>query len=303
MAKSLSFGLPSAIVWLLSSVTPSDAAPLASGAVSTGLTIKVIYDPSVANAPSGFTAVIGQVVDYFETHFSNPVTITINVGYGKIGGSAFPADALGASEAVIESVPYKTLVSSLQAAATPGASTLPAIDPTGGTYWVPAAEARALGLDTTDPDLDGNVGFSNAPGLFDFDNSDGVTPGSYDFFGVVAHEFTEIMGRMLFVGENVNETPNGYGVLDLFHFSSAGNRIFTEKPGYFSVDNGATSINSFNTVPGGDAGDWAGNTPDAFNAVGTRGILEPISDGDLTEMNALGWTVAAPPPPPPSPKP
>jgi hypothetical protein len=104
---------------------------------------------------------------------------------------------------------------------------------------------------------------------------------------------------MLFIGENVGGSPNSYDVLDLFHFSGAGKRIFTEAPGYFSVDNGVTNINSFNTVPGGDAGDWAGTTLDAFNAVGTKGVLEPISVGDLMEMNALGWVVAAPPPPPP----
>jgi hypothetical protein len=300
MRKSLSFDLASAIALLLSSLAPGNAeealapAQPADQVGSAGLTIDVIFDPSVANAPSGFTAVIEQVVNDFETHFTNPITITINVGYGKIGGSALPAGALGASAAVIESVPYTTLVSSLQDAETPGASTLPATDPVGGTYWVPAAEARALGLDTTEPDVDGFVGFSDAPGLFDFDNRDGVPPDRYDFFGVVAHEFTEIMGRMLFVGEKMAGSPKSYDVLDLLHFSSPGKRIFTEAPGYVSVDNGATNINSFNTVPGGDAGDWAGNTLDAFNAFGAKGVLEPISNGDLAVMNALGWALAAP---------
>jgi hypothetical protein len=317
MGKSLSFGIRSAIVWLLASLVPSEAAQMPAPAqpadqivapdrtaimsASTGLKINIVYDPSVAKAPRGFTTVIAQVANFFETHFTNPITITINVGYGKIAGSALPANALGASEAVIERVPYATLVSALQAAETPGANTLPAIDPTGGTYWVPAAEARALGLDTTDPDLDGFVGFNNATGLFDFDNSNGVTAGSDDFFAVVAHEFSEVMGRMLFVGENVAGSPNSYDVLDLLHFSSAGKRIFTVTPGYFSVDNGTTKINSFNTVPGGDAGDWAGDTPDAFNAVGTPGLLEPVSDGDLTELAALGWTLSASPTPLPYP--
>ncbi|HYM17122.1 MAG TPA: hypothetical protein VEU06_01045, partial [Micropepsaceae bacterium] len=116
MRKSLSFGLASAFLWFLSSLAPSYAEQVlsqqaADQTASAGLIINVIYDRSVAKAPRGFTAAIAQVVDYFEAHFANPITITINVGYGMIAGGALPADALGASEAVVERVPYATLVS------------------------------------------------------------------------------------------------------------------------------------------------------------------------------------------------
>src|SRR5258706_831699 len=233
---------------------PNGSAPLASGSSSTGLIINVVYDSSVSSAPSGFTAVIQQVVNYFETHFTNPISITINVGFGEIGGGSLPSNALGASETYIESAFYSDLKSALLTAGTPGATTLPSTGPTGGTYWVSTAEARALGLDPSYPGIDGYVGFGNSAGLFDYDNTNGVSGGSYDFYGVVAHEFTEVMGRMLFVGTTVANTAHSYGALDLFHFSGSGTRdFFQSTPDYFSVASGATNIDSFNTDAGGDA--------------------------------------------------
>src|SRR5436305_236970 len=80
---------------------------------------------------------------------------------------------------------------------------------------------------------------------------------SYDFNGVVLHEFTEAMGRILLVGQSINSAP-AYDAYDLFHYASPGVRSFSgATPGYFSVDNGTTNLGSFNTASGGDAGDWS----------------------------------------------
>src|ERR1700690_1426098 len=113
---------------------------------------------------------------------------------------------------------------------------------------------------------------------------------------------TATKGRILLVGESVAGGA-GYSVLDLLHYSGTGTRDFTQStPGYFSVNGGATNLGNFNTVAGGDAGDWASSTPsNSFNAYATPGVLEPVTANDLTEMDAIGWnsTGAAPPPPPP----
>ena len=78
-----------------------------------GLVINVVYDASVANAPAGFTQTVANVVAFYESHFSNPVTITIDVGYGEIDGQALQAFALGESQAYMTSVSYAQLQNAL----------------------------------------------------------------------------------------------------------------------------------------------------------------------------------------------
>ena len=95
---------------------------------------------------------------------------------------------------------------------------------------------------------------------YDVSNSGGSVPVSqYDFFGVVAHEFSEIMGRQMMDGEDFAGAP-GYTALDLFHYSAPGIPDFSgTTPGYFSPNGGFTNLGNFNTDHYGDFGDWAGN--------------------------------------------
>ena len=135
---------------------------------------------------------------------------------------------------------------------------------------------------------DGWVGF-NSGMAFDYDNGDGVSPGTYDFQGVVFHEITEVLGRAMNGGQNATWYP-----LDLFHYSAPGVRALAgTTPGYFSVDNGQTTLNTFNSNAGGDFGDWAGNTIDAANAFGSTGVVSPFSAADVTAMDVIGWNLAA----------
>src|SRR5207237_10488645 len=102
------------------------------------------------------------------------------------------------------STSYRSLVSALKldASSADDASavkSLPNSDPTGaGHYWVSTAEGKALGLYAGNGP-DGSVGFSSTA-AFDYDASNGVSPGTYDFAGVVAHELSEVLGRLLLVG-------------------------------------------------------------------------------------------------------
>jgi hypothetical protein len=74
---------------------------LVLGSGSSGLVININWDASVANAPIGFQTGVESVVSYFESHFSNPITITIDVGYGEVMGTPLAAGALGESESYI----------------------------------------------------------------------------------------------------------------------------------------------------------------------------------------------------------
>ena len=115
------------------------------------------------------------------------------------------------------------------AAATPSPlANLPTVDPIPGNhaYYMTSAQAKALGLQGPSDALDGTVQFANNP-PFDYDRSDGITPGSYDFYGSVAHEFSEVMGRELNAIGNEVQTgkPNGYYPFDLFKYSAAGRAV------------------------------------------------------------------------------
>src|SRR5262249_14561806 len=194
-----------------------------------------------------------QVAQYYVDHFTDPVTLNINVGYGEAGGNSLNG-ALGMSLSYLQSSTYTQIKTALSADANPTDSAdISAVasllgDPTsGGQYWLTTAEAKAVGLLTSTTNIDGSVGFSSSSGIFDYDNSNGVSSGQYDFTAVVAHEFSEVIGRLLLVGSTVGSTSNSYDVLDLFHYSGSGaHDLSGSVPGYFSVDNGTTNLHNFN---------------------------------------------------------
>jgi hypothetical protein len=258
----------------------------------------ITFDASVSSAPTGFTTDVLKVANYYASTFTDNVTVNLNVGFGELGGSALPGGALGGSSTNLVLTSYKALASALKADATSSADhsavvSLPARDPTGfGFYWVSTAEGKALGL-YSGTGVDGSVGFSSTA-AFDYNTADGVTPGAYDFFGAVAHEFSEVMGRITLDGARISFFPHSFMPLDLFHFSASHVRTFSGgAAGYFSVDNGVTNLENFNTNPAGDSGDWSSaKGVDAFNAFATAGAPLPISSADLTALDAIGWNVA-----------
>jgi hypothetical protein len=260
----------------------------------------ITFDASVNNAPVGFTDTVLKVANFYASTFTDNVTVNLNVGFGEVGGSALPSSALGASLTYLASTTYKTLASALKidrsssAADQSSTASLPATDPTGaGHYWVTTAEGKALGI-YAGSGLDGSIGFSSTA-AFDYNTSDGVAAGSYDFFGTVAHEFSEVMGRMLLTGERISIYAHSYSALDLFHYAASGVRDFLgTKAGYFSVDKGVTHLQNFNTNSAGDYGDWSSaKGVDAFNAFATIGKVAPISSADLTALDVIGWNGAS----------
>jgi autotransporter passenger strand-loop-strand repeat protein len=63
------------------------------------LSINISYDASVANAPAGFESAVSSGVAFFESTFTNPVTLNIDVGYGALGDTSgtLVGDNLGIS--------------------------------------------------------------------------------------------------------------------------------------------------------------------------------------------------------------
>jgi hypothetical protein len=279
------------------------------------MNIVLTYDQPVNTLPAGFVNALNAVVQFYDTHYNNPITITIDVGYGEIGPNNTPLgqNELGESNTFFNSYSYSAIRSALIANASSPAqlaavSTLPASDPTpggNGVYYLSTAEAKALGLPPgSPPPVDGYIGFaSTSEGVnFTYNTTNGgsVAPGTYDFFGVAAHEISEVLGRSLFVGDqdNAGIGPNSYTPLDLFHYSGNGQRDFMgTQAGYFSVNGGATNLDNFNTDPNGDFGDWASSAGnDAFLAFSNSGVGNAVSAADIEELNVLGYDVPGPAP-------
>ena len=78
------------------SPTPSPSGSTLVGAAG-GLQINLVWDTSVAGAPSGFKSAAIAAATEYTTMFSNPETITIDVGYGEVGGTAIDSGDLAQS--------------------------------------------------------------------------------------------------------------------------------------------------------------------------------------------------------------
>ncbi len=59
---------------------------VSGGSQQSGLVINVSYDASCNNAPAAFKTAVAAVVSYYESQFTNPITISIDVGYGEVDG-------------------------------------------------------------------------------------------------------------------------------------------------------------------------------------------------------------------------
>ena len=255
------------------------------------------YGPDIASAPDGFKATVEAVAAFFESTFTDPVTVNVKVERGLSGG------LLGHSDyALTGPYTFAQITTALAQETHSGSDVialahLPTVDPISGThaYYMTSAQAKALGLQGPSNALDGTVQFANNP-PFDYDRSDGITPGSYDFYGTVAHELSEVMGRELNAIGNEVQTgkPNGYYPFDLFKYSAAGVPTFVgTTAGYFSPDGGVTNLDNFNADSDDDFGDWASSAgDDAFRAFSDAGVVNAVTPTDIVVMDVIGWDAA-----------
>ena len=261
--------------------------------------INLTWDGSVQAAPNDFTSAMAAAAQYLDYRLVDPVTINISVGYGEVDGTALGSTDLGSSTTLLQTVSYTALrnalasdqSSSLDASAL---ASLPTTSPVGGTLFISTAQAKALGLKSpTASATDGYVGFSSSV-PYTFDDSGGVASGTYDFAGIALHEITEVMGRITFDGTTIGGAANSYDLLDLFHYSAPGVLDFSgSSPGYFSPDGGETDLGTFNTLSGGDTGDWSSSMGnDAFDAFSNAGVVNSVSSDDFAELDAIGWNFA-----------
>lgn len=173
---------------------------------------------------------------------------------------------------------------------------------------VPRGNLKALGLLAgDDPAEDGAITFSSSF-TWDFERSNGITGGAYDFVGVAAHEIGHLMGftsgvdTVDYAGSDEPETPldlddyRVFSVLDLYRYSSDSldeddqpatgavlDLAFGDTP-FFSIDGGATNLAKFATGffngDGRQASHWKDNL--------SLGILDPtVAPGELMVISLL----------------
>jgi hypothetical protein len=276
----------------------------------TGLQIDLIWDNSVRSSAnwSAIEAAVIAAADIYTQTISSHVTINIAVGYGEIDGSPLGSNALGESESYGYITNYSTVTSSLNAADhglvsnNLMSSNALSVDgpPTNANFFVTSAEAKALGIISgSSTAIDGYIGITSATSSIYFAANGGtIGKNQYDAVGIVAHEISEVMGRIGMEGGSLGSFKDVFTPLDLFRYQSPNVRDLTPTAGYFSTMDGiggATSVNAYNNPQnGGDAADWASNVlNDSYDAFGTPGVVTHVSSTDLLEFASLGYTLSA----------
>jgi hypothetical protein len=183
----------------------------ATTAPTTGLLIQATFDSSITENPNAaaIEAMINQAIAIYESLFSDPMTIPIQILFRYSdtapNGDPLPGDVLSQSLSTVYTLPWNDFVSALRADATssndsranaslPGSPLSPNIAPS-------SANGRAVGLNTPpaipDPTAgqggpyDGIVTLNSA---IPFSFTRPLLFGSFDAQRSVEHEIDEVMG-------------------------------------------------------------------------------------------------------------
>ena len=312
MRKSYSFHLVAILTVLVS--LPAHA-----------LTINPIYDGSISGLPAAtslaITSAFAAASQYFQSTYSDPITINIDVYLGAngpfstnpSGGASWANYMAGSSFATIRAALTNDAKSAADAQSI-GSGTVPAVNPSPLTqYMLPSAEAKALNVPVTyansfmtnfpglnfvnlgaTNNIDGWVSFNSNTNTW-FYNQGSPVAGKFDFTGTAEHEISEVLGRITQIAQT-NFFPYALP-FDLFRYTAPGVRDFTQTANnvYFSINNGTNSLNTFNAPGGGDLADWAGATVDPYNAFLTNGVAMLPSAVDTTALDVIGYDIVPEP--------
>jgi hypothetical protein len=204
------------------------------------MNVNLIFDPSAASMPTAMVAAIEYAANFYDTWFTNPITVNIDVGDGEIGGVTLAPNEGAEGRFNYIQVSYGALQPLLSAQ--DGGAVLPSTDPTGGAgVDVSDAEAKALGLISgTSTAVDGYIGFLSSPS-YATDPNNRAVPGEEDFVGIALHEISEALGRRA----DALSPVGAFTVADLFRYSAPGVIGQSGDPTYFSINGGVTDLGNY----------------------------------------------------------
>ncbi|MDL2357658.1 MAG: NF038122 family metalloprotease [Pseudomonadota bacterium] len=321
------------------------AALLFAGAAApalAGLTINLHDIGGVTGSPAeqGFRI----AAKYWESVLSNNATLNFDVGFAPLGtgilggtnsslATYVPIDAyyaalaatgtsaldaqtvanlspLSATGSVSVLVPAYKTPATTDGVAKIGKRTAPDNTAISSTIALSTANAKALLGGTTG--TDGTIQFSSTF-AFDFNPTDGISAGKYDFIGVAVHEMGHALG-FLSAADDFNYSVGGgyqpddywwgYG-LDMFRYSAPGVLDWSfNTNSYFSIDGGQTAYQNGFFSTGADYGDgWQAShwkQPVGGTCTNFLGIMNPYICGgkgdqvtglDLALFDAIGWNL------------
>src|SRR5271168_1824268 len=168
--------------------------------------INVSYGSSVTSLnptlEADYESAIQQAVQFYDTEFTNNVTVNLAFGYGFLGNTTTPVASTATAQNIAEigTFTYSQVLAAAQKSdiqtgvQLAAVSSLPSTDPTGGgRFEITTGEQKALGLGTF-TGLDGIVGLSS---VYQYSWSEpSITPNTVDAVGALEHEISEILGRV-----------------------------------------------------------------------------------------------------------
>lgn len=315
--------------------------PTVAQALSFNFTSSGVVDPQ---AFAGFQA----AGDVWSSVLTDPVTINVQIGYASLGGSILAqtnfnegiipyssfrtvirndritADDFTAFSNLPSGTSFNLLIDYTSNSPNGAGSATPYLDNDGDanntTIRMTFANAKALGLlPANNSAIDAQLTF-NSDLLFDFDRTNGINSGSYDFVGLATHEIGHALGFISGVDILDSNSPNGTTYypdnaftyvypLDMYRFSGTsitlgGFRTIdwtaNNETKYFSIDGGATSITTFSTgISKGDglqASHWKDNLGiGILDPTAARGELLQITNNDIRALDVIGYNPIAVP--------